>query len=1109
MKLLLLLFIVSISMYGKMSFGQNNKFSMDYENVTIGRLMDEIEVKTPFKFIYNSNTVNLNRVISINIKDRKIEEVLKVIFDKSHVSYEIYDGKILLKPSAKNKRSDTSPAQQQIEIKGHVNDAKGTPLPGVNVIEKGTRNGTQTDFDGNFKLDVTSEKSVLVFSYIGMQTIERPVDADSDLEVVMKENNVNLQEVVVVGYGKAKKADLTSSISTVSPDDLEDLPVTGVEQALQGRASGVTVTSSSGLPGSSVSVRIRGIGTVNNNNPLYVVDGVPTDGMNYLNPSDIESIQVLKDASAAAIYGSRAANGVILITTKKGKQGKPSFSLDAYYGISKPWRSYDPADREEYLYMVGAVNGTNSPIYTTAQAEYDRGYNTNWWDETIRTASIQQYNFSVNGGTDKVKYNFSIGHLNQEGSIDPSGYKRLTGRINTSFELTKSIEVGENLSISNEVRPNTYSGILRIMEQYDPLVPVIDPEHDQNDPYNKWGNSGITFGSSPRAMLARTIGESKSLRLFGNVYANLSFTDDLVFSSSLGFDVRRDDMHSFSPIYYFDASDHNDLASAYAGSTSSDGWTWSNTVTWTREFGPHHIKALAGMQAEERKSRWVNGTKFGQPGNDDRFQYIDAGTEGDRINGSAANFSLASYFGRVNYNFKDKYLLTGSIRWDGSSNFAKEYRWGMFPSVSGGWVLSREAFWKDLGISWLSSLKLRGGWGQLGNQQIPGGSYVSFVEGGIYRRFVLGNDNIVQGYSISNTGNSTIQWETSEQSNVGIEAGFFNGALTAEFEVYNRKTKDMLIAYPVARTFGASSPWVNAGSVENKGFEITAKYNGIIGDDFKFQVGGNLSHYKNEVTGLGQGQPYVESIPGSRVTGASRTTVGHPIGEFYGWKTDGIFQDQQEIDNYTHNGNLIQPNARPGDFRFVDTDHDGTITDKDKTTIGNPHPDFTYGANIDLEYKSFDLSVFLQGSYGNDLFNINKYTINRPLGFDNVEAGAVYDAWTPENGSNTNPVMSISDPNNNYRASDWYVENGSYMRVKNVQLGYNFPESLLSSLHISSLRIYIAAQNLFTFTRYSGLDPELGAYAVGDSGQQQRLMGVDFFTFPQSRTFQAGCSIKF
>ncbi|MFI2743681.1 TonB-dependent receptor [Zhouia sp. PK063] len=1071
--------------------------------------MDEIEAKTPYKFIYNSNTISAAKVLSINVKNESIENVLSVLFSNTNVSYEVYDKKILLKPNVNKNdvhRDDNSQLHQFI---GVVLDEDKKPLAGVNIIEKGTKNGTQTNFDGMFLFQTNTNRPVLIFSFLGLRTVVKTISQSINNTIILRPDHVNLQEVVVIGYGKAKRADLTSSISTINADDLKDLPVTGVEQALQGRASGIMVTSTSGLPGADTSVRIRGIGTVNNNNPLYVVDGVPTDAMNYLNPSDIASIQILKDASAAAIYGSRAGNGVILITTKKGEKGKPKLSLDAYYGISKPWKAYSPADNDEYLYMVGVVNGIDSPIYAIAQKEYAQGFNTNWWKETIRTAAVQQYNFSISGGTNEVKYNFSMSHLNQEGAINPSGYKRLTARINTAFKVANWLEIGENLSVSNETRPNSYPGILQVIEQYDPLVPVIDQNRDQSDPYSKWGNSDITFGSSPVALLARTMGESKTLRLFGNVYTNVNITKNLVFNSSLGFDVRRDDNQSFTPAYYFDASDHNDLASAYAGSNSTDGWTLANTITYSKDIQNHHIKALAGVQAEKRESRYINGSKFGQPSNDNRFQYIDAGTEGDRINGSAFSYALASYFGRVNYNFKEKYLVTASIRLDGSSNFAKRYRWGTFPSISGGWVLTKEDFWNDLALNWIDNLKLKGSWGQLGNQQIPAGSYASFVDGGIYRRFVLGTGNIVQGYSISNIGNSQIQWETSEQSNLGIETVLFNHALTASFEIYNRKTKNMLIAYPVANTFGVTSPWVNAGSVENRGFEITAKYFGKIGDHIKFKIGGNLSHYKNEVTSLGQGQTYVESVPGARVTGASRTMVGHPIGEFYGWKTNGIFQNQSQIDDYTQNGNPIQPNARPGDFKFVDIDGDGAITDNDKTTIGSPHPDFIYGGTIEVTYKAFDLSFFLQGTKGNDLFNINKYTIHRPLGFDNIEAGAAYASWTVENQSNTHPTMSISDPNNNFRASNWYVENGSYMRIKNVQLGYNFPEKVLTKLYMSGLRIYIAAQNLFTITKYSGLDPEFGAYSVGDSGQQQRLMGVDYFAFPQSRTFQIGCNIKF
>lgn len=998
-------------------------------------------------------------------------------------------------------------------VSGTVSDESGMPLPGVNVIEKGTTKGTTTDFDGNYQIEI-GDDTTLVFSFLGFSTQEFDVSGTENLDVTLTENLEALEQVVVVGYGTQQRSDITSSISSVDADDLENLPVTGVQEALQGRAAGVTVTSSNGLPGSGVSVRIRGIGTVNNNDPLYVVDGVPVGGMNYLSPSDIASIDILKDASASAIYGSRAANGVVLITTKKGKEGKTKISFDTYYGISKPWKDFEPANNDEYFYMVEQLYGQNSETYKDALVSYDKGYNTDWWKETTKSAGVNNYNLSLSGGTEKVHYLVSGSYLKQGGPIDPSGFERFSARINTDFQLSDKIKVGENLSISNEVRDNTIPDILGLIMQYDPLVPVIDPNKDPNDPYSKWGVSDLSFGSSAPARLSREIGKQKDLRIVGNVFGNYKIIPDLEFVTTLGFDIQRGTSYSFDPIYFSTISDLNRNASASAGSTDSNGWVWTNTLTYKKSIQEHDFTVLLGTQAEHTESRWVSGTKFGQPSNDDRFQFIDAGTYGDRIYGSSNEYSLSSYFGRINYDYADKYLISGSIRRDGSSNFSEGKRWGTFPAFSAGWVVSKEDFWNNLGLNWFSNLKIRGGWGQLGNQNIPGGAFTSFIAGGNNRRFVLGDGNIVQGYGISNTGNSQIQWETSEQSNIGAEFGFFDRAFTMEVEFYDKKTKDMLIAYPVAKTFGVTSPWVNAGSVQNRGIELTLNYRGNIGD-LDYSLGGNFSHYKNEVTSLGAGQPYIESMPvGSNpggIGGNSRTAVGRPIGEFYGYRTAGIFQSQQEVNSYTNaDGTLIQPNARPGDFRFADIDGDGQIGSNDATNIGSPHPDFTYGINLELNYKNFDFTLFLQGSQGNDIYNLSRYRTHHPTGEYNVAAGVVYNSWTPENGSNTLPILSLNDPNNNYRSSDWYVEDGSYMRFKNVQLGYSLPQSILGPMNIDQVRIYIAAQNLFTITNYSGLDPELGSYSpfLRDAGQRQRLMGVDSFAFPQSRTFQVGVSLK-
>ncbi|WP_158534839.1 SusC/RagA family TonB-linked outer membrane protein [Mucilaginibacter hurinus] len=1090
--------------------------SVAVHDETLEKALKKLEKQAGVNFSYSREIIAADNHVSVDASKKKLSAILDAMFKPFNIKYEVVSDRIILTGNSttpgisENNNTTGAIIAASATVLGTVVDETNVGLPGVTVRVVNTTKGTVTDASGKFTLDGVEDTDSLSFSFVGYTEQKVAVGSQRTFSIklaVSASNNLN--EVVVIGYGTLRKADLTSSISTVDAKALKDLPVTGIEQALQGRAAGVTVTSASGIPGSPVSVRIRGIGTVNNNDPLYVVDGVPVENMNYLNPSDIESLQVLKDASAAAIYGSRAANGVILITTKKGSKGAPKVTFEGYVGTSGPWKNYKPADADEYLYMMKTIHGENGAGYLTAKAEYDQGYKTNWWNETVKNAMVQSYNVGVSGGTDNSRYNLSAAYFDQEGIIKPSGYNRISVRLNSDYNLNKRIKIGENLSITNQITENTYASILQSIQLYDPLVPVIDPARDQSDPYSKWGNSNITFGSSPKALLARQIGDNRTLRLMGNVFGRADILEGLVFNTNFGVDISRNENKSFSPTYYFDPSDQNTVSSVTNGALSRNGWVWSNTLDYSKEIGKHRFSILAGTQAEYTETHGINGSKYNQPGNDPYFQYLDAGTSDDRVNGSATEWSIASYFGRINYNYADKYLFAASIRRDGSANFYPGRRWGTFPSVSAGWVISRENFWQGLNMPWFTNFKLRGGWGQLGNQNIGAGSYTSFVEGTIFRRFVLNNGDIVQGYAISNTGNQSLQWETSEQSNIGVELGFFNDALTIEAEYFNRKTRDMLILYPVAATFGASSPWVNAGTVSNKGFEFTANYNGNAGK-FKYTLGGNLSTYRNTVTGLGDGQPYVESMPGSRVTGASRTAVGHPIGEFFGWKTDGIFQSTQEVSNYVNGtGQLLQPNARPGDIRFVDVDGNGVINDNDKTSIGNPHPKFTYGFNVNLKYERFDMVIFLQGSYGNKLFNHNKYQINRPLGFDNIAAGAAYNAWTPENGSNTNPVMSINDPNNNYRSSDWYVEDGSYMRVKNVQLGYSLGTKALSALKISQMRLYISAQNLFTFTKYTGLDPEVGAYGVGDIGQRQRLIGMDYFTFPQSRTFQFGVNMKF
>lgn len=1009
-------------------------------------------------------------------------------------------------------------AQQQT-VTGVVRDATtGIALPGVSVQVTGTTAGAVTDATGKYQLNIPANGTQLSFTFMGYLAKQEPFAGRHTIDIQLQPDTKALGEVIVVGYGTQRKSDLTSSITKVDLAGVKSAPVTGVEQALQGRAAGVTVTSASGVPGSPVMVRIRGIGTVNNNDPLYVVDGVPVSGMNYLNPADIESMEILKDASATAIYGSRAANGVVLITTRKGKAGKSQITLDAYYGLNSPWKDYKPAGRDEYLYMVKNVYGETTDQYKDALAQYNKGYNTNWWKETVKkNAPVQSYNLGVYGGTDKVTYAISGGYFDQKGIIDPSDFNRISFRANTSAKAKEWLTIGQNLSISNEqtnVIGDEIPGIMGNIIPYDPLIPVLDPSKDQSDRYSKWATSATVFGSSPKAILAREVGKRNTLRMVGDVFANVNILKSLVFTTRFGLNISRADEWTFSPTYYMKPSDLLETPQANSSKASNNYYNWTNTLNWTETFGRHRLNVLAGISAERSRDTYLNGSKQGQLGNEENYWFLDAGNMNDKSGGGAARWSLMSQFARANYSYADKYLFSASVRRDGSSNFGTDKQFGVFPAVSGGWVISREQFFKDIDLAWLTNVKLRAGWGQVGNQNIPNGAYTTFVANSLGRNYLLGNGTsvVMPGYSMDNLGNGNIKWETAEQSNVGLELGLFKNSLKIEAEYFNRKTRDMLIAMPTASMFGVPYPWVNAGNVSNKGFELSANYEGDAGA-IHYAVGGNISTYKNEVLSLGGGQPYVEDVGWQlRVLSFSRTAEGHSIGEFYGWKTDGVFQSQADVDNHkSSKGEVIQPNAGPGDFRFNDLNGDGVINDADKTAIGSPHPKFTYGANINLSYKAFDFSLFLQGVSGNKLFNATKYLTKHPLGFNNVEAGAAYNAWTPENHSNEYPKMSVNDPNDNYRASDWYVENGSYLRIKNIQLGYTLPEALIKRMGLQQLRIYVAAQNLFTFTKYTGLDPEVGAYQLNSSDQNKmsRLMGVDNYTYPQVRTMQVGASLKF
>jgi TonB-linked SusC/RagA family outer membrane protein len=997
---------------------------------------------------------------------------------------------------------------QDVLVKGVVTGAEdGLTIPGVSVVEKGTTNGTTTDFDGKYQINVGTD-AILVFSYIGMKTFEMAVGSQIEINVALEADNFAMDEVVVVGYGVQKKSDLTGAVSTVKSDDLEKMSTATVLGAMQGKVAGVNITSTTGSPGAGMTVVIRGRGTVGNSSPLYVVDGLPLDNISFLNAKDIESTQVLKDASATAIYGSRGANGVIMITTKKAKQGELKVNIDAYRGVQKAWREPDLLNSKEWYDVINKANATaGKPDLVLNPVADDLNHTTDWFDEITRSAIIEDYNIQVSGGTENLKAMISGNYFNQEGLIKGSDYNRYSVRANTEFKVNEKLTIGENISISQSKRHsilegNYFNGIVNSALKLDPITKPRDED-------GKFVSSPYTDVKNPLAHIDHTYDTAKTLRIVGSAYADYKIFSDLIFRTNYGMDISVTDKSDFEPTYDMAKDEQNLVNSVFRSNSRTTAWTWSNTLTYTKTIEDHSLTLMAGIEAMESNTEWFSGSKNNLPNNEAYLRYLSsaAGDENGMgsTSGLATSYSMFSYLGRVNYSYKDKYLFTGNIRRDGSSKFGPDKRWGTFPTAAEKWKLTNEDFMKSvLEGDILSGISLRAGWGQIGNDKIALYQYSSVVSNNKQYGYVFGKDNakqkLVYGGSIEGVGNEEIHWETTESTNIGLDMIFFNGKLNANFQYFVKKTKDMLLREPIPSFVGyTSAPYTNVGDVENKGIEIELGYKNNIGD-LKYSVDFNFSKVKNEVVDLGN----VDFMSAGyvRIANSTRTQVGHEIGAFYGYVTDGLFQNQAEITAHAgKDGTPMQSGAIPGDIRFKDLNKDGKIDAEDRTFIGSPHPDFTFGLNLNLNYKAFDLSMAWQGVYGNDIFNFMIFETMNP-GKTTNKYDDILKSWNGEGSSNSIPVLNAADKNDNLRISDRYIEDGSYLRLKNFQIGYTLPQSLVSKINIDRMRVYLSGQNLLTITDYSGLEPEIGYYDSLSSG-------IDEGIFPHARTISLGVNVTF
>lgn len=974
---------------------------------------------------------------------------------------------------------------QSLSISGKVTDAAGA-LPGVSITEKGTTNGTLTDGNGNYKLNVKDENAILVFSFLGYSGQEVPVAGKTFVNVVLTENVKALNEVVVVGYGTQKKKDVTGAVTSVNIKEISSQPVPDIGQAIEGRAAGVQALTS-GSPGSNVTIRVRGVGTINNADPLLVIDGVPTDvPLNTLNPDDVASFDVLKDASAAAIYGSRGANGVVLITTKKGSAGASHLNVNAFAGVQKATNMVKLLNASQFAQLNNELlannNQSTNPAYANPKS---LGAGTNWLDALFRTAPIQSYTLSYSGGTDKSDYYVSGSVLDQKGIVIGTGYRRYTVQFNGNNKVLKWLKFGNNITLNHDEKPSGSYDIRGAMSA-NPAQPIYNADGTYAGPVGQPQFYGDVKNPIATANLVKN--NTEGYNLLGSVYAEATILPGLTFKTTGGMQASFFNSRTWSPKYNYQPipQPNSYLAEQYNKSIT---YTWDNFLTYDKFFGKdHHLTLLAGTDAQSNAYHFAGGNVSGFAS--DVTQQLNNGTLNPVLQGDGSEWSLLSYVGRANYAFKDRYLLTATIRRDGSSRFGDNNKYGTFPSASLAWRVTQEPFFKN--ITFFDDLKIRAGYGETGNQNIGNYSFASVLTSAVYNF----NGTVVPAEIALNAANPNLHWETVKQSNLGIDATFLHQRITLNVDGYIKKTTGMLVPInlPISTGYSGAAPYGNAGNVENKGIEIAVASKNLTGA-FTWTTSANISFNKNKITALSDNT----SLFGGNIGlngNININAVNHPINSFYGFVTQGIFQTQFDVDAHAAQQTGVDPYNRtsPGDIRFKDLNNDNVINDADRTYIGNPNPKFIYAMNNTFSYKGFDLSVFLQGVHGNKIFNANN-VYQESMAVAQNQTIRVLGRWEGEGTSNSIPRAIYNDPNKNSRISDRFVEDGSYLRIKTATLGYTVPSLYMKRIGFSSARLYVSGQNLFTFTKYTGFDPEVGSN------------GIDFSVYPVTRTISLGINL--
>ena len=1010
------------------------------------------------------------------------------------------------------------------------------PLIGATVQVDGASTGTITDFEGNFKIEA-KEGQTLVVSYVGYIAKKVQVGAASNYNIALEENRASLDEVVVIGYGVQKKKLVTGATLQVKGDDVAKLNTTNPLQALQGQTPGMTIISESGQPGEGLKVNIRGLGTTGSSGPLYIIDGVRGD-IATVNPADIESIDVLKDAASAAIYGSQSANGVVLVTTKNGKEGRAVVSFDGYWGWQSAPRKVEMLNAKQYMTIMdeqninsgGAaydwygMNADGSMKYASIFDNDGNLYDTDWVDEMFKdNAQTYSANLSVSGGSQKGNYAVSLGYMNQEGIVggkDVSNYSRYNFRVNSEYQvIDKFLKVGEQVSFiyykKNGIGVgNAYNNTLRAAFGTSPLSPVYSDNGRYGSPYNDtsdsdWLNSdGNPYG----VMMTTNNNKTQNMTLTANAFAEFEFIKNLKFRSTLGAKYDSNNYRSFSPLYHFSIYSYQDTRTGVSQSASDGfGITWTNTLNYQFDINLHNFNAMVGYEVYRTEGQSIYGSNGSLRDGFDTWQYayLSNGTamnkeEGLSVSGSPWDEErMVSYFARLGWNWKETYMVNATVRRDGSSRFAKGHRFGTFPSVSAGWVVTNEKFMLPV-TNVMDYFKIRASWGQVGNQNIGNYMYLApMAFNNYYYNFgtTLGSDADQWGAVPTRLGNENITWETSEQFDLGFDARFLNQRLNVNFDFYVKTTKDWLVQPPVLATVGTGAPYINGGDVKNTGVELALAWNDRIGNDFRYYINLNGAYNKNKVGNIPNEDGIIHGATGSVLYDNSgefyRASNGEPIGYFWGYKTAGIFQNEQEISDWIAAGNgVLQDDAKPGDVKYYDINHDGVINETDKVNLGNGMPKYTFGFSLGFDWKGLDFSVTANAQAGNKIVQSLRNHASVKANYTT----AILDRWTGEGTSNTIP--RLTNTNVNYQFSDLFIQDGDFLRISNITLGYDFAK-LLNCKYISQCRLYAQLQNAFTFTNYDGMDPEIG---YGNSGW---VAGIDYGYYPRPRTFLFGVNLKF